>query len=112
MDQLGVSQRRCQQLQAELDEMRVACEQAVRAKRAAEQQLEDAQARINELLTINVNLTAAKGKLESEYSSLQADYDECSKELRVSISPPRSKNCHLRIRRSSQYRLSNAFFFT
>ncbi len=83
MDQLGVAQRRCQVLQAELEEMRVACEQAMRAKRIAEQQYEEAVVRVNELTTINVNLAAAKSKLESEFAALQNDYDEVHKELRV-----------------------------
>lgn len=39
---------------------------------------------MNELTTINVNIAAAKNKLESELSALQADYDELHKELRVS----------------------------
>lgn len=82
-DQLGITQRRCQGLQAELDEMRSALEQALRSKRAAEIQYEEANTRVNELTTINVNLVAAKGKLEGDYNSLQADYDEVQKELRI-----------------------------
>jgi paramyosin (fragment) len=81
---LGAQQRRNQALQAELDEIRVTLEQTIRAKRTAEQQVEEANTRINELQTINVNLAAAKSKLENEYSALQADYDEVHKELRVS----------------------------
>jgi len=67
-----------------LDECRVSLEQAIRGKRSAEQQCEEAQSRINELTTINVNLSSAKSKLETEYSALQADYDEVHKELRLS----------------------------
>lgn len=85
VDQLGAQQRRNQALQAELEETRVTLEQALRAKRAAEQQCEEAEARVNELTTINVNLTAAKSKLETEFATLQNDYDEVHKELRVSI---------------------------
>lgn len=81
---MGAQQRRNQALQAELDELRVTLEQTLRAKRAAEQQCEEANTRINELQTINVNLAAAKSKLENEYSALQSDYDEVHKELRVS----------------------------
>ena len=68
----------------ELEESRVALEQAQRAKRAAEQAHEEAVARVNELTTINVNLASAKSKLEAEFSALQNDYDEVHKELRVS----------------------------
>ena len=84
VDQLGVTQRRCQALTAELEEMRVNLEQAQRAKRAAEQLHEEAVVRVNELTTINVNLASAKSKLETEFSALQNDYDEVHKELRVS----------------------------
>ncbi|XP_035220148.1 paramyosin-like [Stegodyphus dumicola] len=83
IDQLGVAQRRCQTLQMELDEMRSALEQAQRAKRHAEQQYEEAHSKVNELTTINVNLSAAKNKLESDLSTLQSDYEEIHKELRV-----------------------------
>lgn len=86
VDQLGIAQRRVQQLTAELEESRVSLEQAIRAKRTAEQQFEEAHARVNELTTINVNLASAKSKLEAEFSTLQADYDEVHKELRVSAS--------------------------
>lgn len=59
-------------------------EQALRAKRQAEQLHEEAVVRVNELTTINVNLASAKSKLETEFSALQNDYDEVHKELRVS----------------------------
>lgn len=57
--------------------------QALRAKRAVEQTLDEAHSKITELTTLNVNLTSAKGKLENEYLSLHNDYEEISKELRV-----------------------------
>jgi chromosome segregation ATPase len=38
---------------------------------------------VNELTTININLSSSKAKLEQEYSALQGDYDELSKELRL-----------------------------
>lgn len=82
IDQLGVCQRRCQTLQMELDEVRSSLEQALRGKRNAEQQYEEAHARVNELTTFNANLTAAKGKLENDFATLQSDYEEVHKELR------------------------------
>lgn len=83
MDQYGVAQRRLQALQAELDDLRSALEAALRAKRAAEQSAEEAAHRINELSTINVNLTSTKTKLEQELSALASDYDEATKELKM-----------------------------
>lgn len=59
-------------------------EQALRARRAAEQMAEDASARINELTTVNVNLTSIRVKLEQELSVYAADFEEASKELKVS----------------------------
>ena len=58
--------------------------QAQRQKRAAEEQAEEFRVRINELQTINVNLTSVKSKLEQELGNLTADYDEVTKELKVS----------------------------
>ena len=55
----------------------------MRAKRNAEQLYDEAHSRVNELTTININLSAGKAKLEQEYTALQSDYDELSKELRV-----------------------------
>jgi len=57
--------------------------QALRARRAAEQLCEEAQGRVNELTTININLASAKTKIEQELSILSSDYDEVSKELKV-----------------------------
>ncbi|GAB6030577.1 hypothetical protein CHUAL_007439 [Chamberlinius hualienensis] len=84
LDQYAAAQRRAQALQGELEEIRSSFEAALRAKRAAEQLAEDAHSRINELTTINVNISAAKSKLEGELAAFQADYDEVSKELKLS----------------------------
>lgn len=45
---------------------------------------EEAGTRINELTTINVNLSSIKSKIEQELSTVIADYDEITKELRIS----------------------------
>ena len=45
--------------------------------------MDEAQSKVTELTTLNVNLTSAKSKLENEYLSLHNDYEEISKELRV-----------------------------
>nr|CAG4646600.1 EOG090X0ECA [Macrothrix elegans] len=63
--------------------MRANLEAALRAKRAAEQSAEDAAARINELTTINANLSSIRAKLEQELSSYAADYEEATKELKL-----------------------------
>lgn len=58
--------------------------QALRNKRQVEQMYEDAQSRINELTTMNVNLSACRSKLEQELGQIAGDLDEAHKELRVS----------------------------
>ena len=58
--------------------------QATRGRRAAEMQYEEASARLKDLTTINVNLSNAKSKLEQELSVIASDYDEVSKEFKVS----------------------------
>jgi DNA repair exonuclease SbcCD ATPase subunit len=99
LDQLSISQRKIQAFTAEIEEIRAttnlyvqippkACVtlslQALRGKRSAEQMVEEAGTRINELTTINVNLASAKSKIEQELSTIVADYDEVTKELRIS----------------------------
>ncbi|KAG7203492.1 hypothetical protein KM043_013552 [Ampulex compressa] len=84
LDQLGISQRRLQSLTAELEEVRGNYESALRAKRTVEQQYEESVSRINELTTINVNIASSKAKLEQELTTLAGDYEEVTKELRVS----------------------------
>lgn len=49
-----------------------------------EQQYEESVSRINELTTINVNIASSKAKLEQEITVLAGDYEEVTKELRVS----------------------------
>ena len=58
--------------------------QALRQKRSAEESCEEFRCKINELQTINVNLTSVKSKLEQELVNLTSDYDEVTKELKVS----------------------------
>ncbi|XP_011692085.1 PREDICTED: paramyosin, long form [Wasmannia auropunctata] len=84
LDQLGISQRRLQSLTAELEEVRGNYESALRAKRTVEQQYEESVSRINELTTINVNIASMKAKLEQELATLAGDYEEVTKELRIS----------------------------
>jgi chromosome segregation ATPase len=84
LDQFTVSQRRVQALTAESEEIRSNYESALRGKRQAEQIAEEAGTRINELTTINVNIASAKSKIEQELSVVISDYEEITKELRIS----------------------------
>lgn len=57
----------------------------MRNKRAVEIMYEESQSRVNELTTINVNLSSSRAKIEQELHQLVTDYEEVSKELRVSF---------------------------
>lgn len=84
LDQYGVAQRRIQSITAELEEIRANYENALRSKRNVELTLEDAQTRINELCVINANLSSTKSKLEVEIAQVAQDYEEVTRELRIS----------------------------
>ncbi|XP_019773743.1 paramyosin, long form [Dendroctonus ponderosae] len=84
LDQLSVASRRVQALTAEAEEIRGNYESALRGKKHAEQLYEEASTRINELTTINVNIASSRAKIEQELSTVVADYDEITKELRIS----------------------------
>lgn len=84
LDQYGVAQRRIQSITAELEEIRANYENALRSKRNVELSLEDAQTRINELSVINANLASTKSKLEIEIAQVAQDYEEITRELRIS----------------------------
>lgn len=84
MDQFNIAQRRIQALSGELEELRVNYEQSLRSKRAVEIQYEESQTRNSELNTINISLQNTRAKIEAELSSLAADYEEVTRELRLS----------------------------
>jgi len=84
LDQYGIAQRRLQTLTAECEEIRANYENALRGKRQAELAYEESQTRISELNTVNINLQSIKVKIEQEYQTLVSDYEEVTRELRVS----------------------------
>lgn len=84
LDQYGVAQRRLQSLTGELEEFRVNYENALRAKRSVEQQYEESVTRINEVTNINISLASSKVKIEQEIAQIALDYEEVTRELRLS----------------------------
>merc|ERR1719516_430591 len=70
----NMSERRCNMLTSELEEMRVALEASDRAKKAAEG--------IQELTGQNAMLAGAKRKLEQDLQAMQADMDDAITELK------------------------------
>lgn len=83
LDQYAIAQRRLAALSAELEECKTALDAAIRARKQAEVDLDEAHARITDLTAINNNLTSIKGKLETELATAHADLDEATKELRA-----------------------------
>lgn len=84
LDQYAIAQRRIQSMSGELEEVRANYEQSLRSKRAVEISLEEASTKNSELLTINVSLQNTRAKIEAELQSLAADYEEVTRELRIS----------------------------
>merc|ERR1712002_516823 len=73
----NMSERRCNMLTSELEEMRVALEASDRARKAAEGELHDAAGRIQELTGAD-----AKRKLEQDLQAMQTDMDDAITELK------------------------------
>ncbi|GAB0099798.1 Paramyosin, long form [Sergentomyia squamirostris] len=84
LDQYVVAQRRLQSLTAEIEEVRANYDVALRGKRSAELACEEAGTRINELTNFNVSLASAKAKIEQELTTIASDYEEVTRELRIS----------------------------
>lgn len=83
-DQYNIAQRRIQAMSGELEELRGNYDAALRSKRSVEIQYEESQSRISELSTINISLQNTRAKIESELQSLASDYEEVTRELRLS----------------------------
>ena len=84
LDQYTVAQRRIASLTGEIEEVRANYENALRGKRAAEITCEEANTKITELHNFNVSLNSMKAKLEQELSTIANDYEEVTRELRIS----------------------------
>lgn len=84
MDQYNVAQRRIQSMSGEMEELRANYEQSLRSKRQVEISYEESQTRNAELNALNINLQNTRAKIEAEFTSLAADYEEVTRELRMS----------------------------
>lgn len=84
MDQYNIAQRRIQSLSGEIEEVRANYEQTLRLKRSVEISLEESSTRNTELVNINACLQSSRSKIEAELSSLAHDYEEVTRELRIS----------------------------
>lgn len=84
MDQYSIAQRRIQSLSGEMEELRGNYDQALRSKRQVEISYEESQTRNAELNALNINLQNTRAKIEGELASLASDYEEVTRELRLS----------------------------
>ncbi|XP_046351162.1 myosin heavy chain, striated muscle-like isoform X8 [Haliotis rufescens] len=81
-ENLNMTERRCNILTGECEELRTALESAERARKGAENELTDANDRVNELAAQVSSVSSQKRKLEGDVTAMQADLDEMNSELR------------------------------
>jgi chromosome segregation ATPase len=82
LDEYAITQRRLAAMGAEYEECSAALDNTIRARKQAEADLDEAHARITDLMAINVNLTSIKSRLEKELDTVQAALNRATKELR------------------------------
>ncbi|XP_041854267.1 myosin-4-like [Melanotaenia boesemani] len=81
-EQVAVSERRNNLMQAEMEEIRAALEQTERSRRLAEQELLDASERVQLLHSQNTSLLNSRKKLEADLSQIQGEMDDSVQEAR------------------------------
>ncbi|XP_046945801.1 myosin-3 [Lynx rufus] len=81
-EQLAMVERRANLLQAEVEELRATLEQTERARKLAEQELLDANERVQLLHTQNTSLIHTKKKLETDLTQLQGEVEDASRDAR------------------------------
>ncbi|XP_042564778.1 myosin-1B-like [Clupea harengus] len=81
-EQVAVTERRANLLQAEIEEIRATLEQTERSRKLAEQELVDASERVQLLHSQNVNLVNTKKKLESDLNQIQTEMEDSIQEAR------------------------------
>merc|ERR1712029_1257654 len=83
-EQLLVADRKAHAMTNALEEARSLLEQADKARRNAETELSDVNESLSEATVQNQSIAAAKRKMESEMTTLHADFDEMSAEAQLS----------------------------
>ncbi|XP_016077908.1 PREDICTED: myosin-4 [Miniopterus natalensis] len=81
-EQLAMVERRANLMQAEIEELRASLEQTERSRRVAEQELVDANERVQLLHTQNTSLINTKKKLETDISQIQGEMEDIVQEAR------------------------------
>ncbi|XP_030591717.1 myosin-4-like [Archocentrus centrarchus] len=75
-EQVAISERRNNLMQAEMEEIRAALEQTERSRKLAEQELLDASERVQLLHSQNTSLLNSRKKLEADLSQIQSEMDD------------------------------------
>ncbi|XP_022595408.1 myosin-1B-like [Seriola dumerili] len=75
-EQVAMSERRSNLVQAEMEEIRATLEQTERSRKLAEQELLDASERVQLLHSQNTSLLNSRKKLEADLSQVQAEMDD------------------------------------
>ncbi|XP_075889839.1 myosin-4-like [Nelusetta ayraudi] len=81
-EQVAMLERRGCLMQAEVEELRVAVEQAERGRKLAEQELADACERVGLLHSQNTSLLNSKRKLDADVTHLQSEVEDAIQEAR------------------------------
>ncbi|XP_062387004.1 myosin heavy chain, fast skeletal muscle-like [Sardina pilchardus] len=81
-EQVGMSERRANLMQAEIEELRGALEQTERGRKVAEQELLDASERVALLHSQNTSLINTKKKLEADAVQQQTEMEDFAQEAR------------------------------
>ncbi|CAL8302243.1 unnamed protein product [Merluccius merluccius] len=81
-EQLAMSERRSNLMQAEVEETRGAVEQIERSRKVAEQELLDAMERVQLLHSQNTSLINSRKKLEAELKQIQSEVEDSVQEAR------------------------------
>lgn len=83
-DSASRSERRANDLGVQLDEARVALEQAERARKLAENEKNEQADRVGELQSMYNNIAGQKRKAEGDYHALQEEIEELENEAKAS----------------------------
>uniref|UniRef100_A0A8P4G9T7 Uncharacterized protein n=1 Tax=Dicentrarchus labrax TaxID=13489 RepID=A0A8P4G9T7_DICLA len=75
-EQVALTERRSNLMQAEMEEIRAALEQTERSRKLAEQELLDASERVQLLHSQNTSLLNSRKKLEADLSHIQGEMDD------------------------------------
>ncbi|XP_053194921.1 myosin-1B-like [Scomber japonicus] len=75
-EQVGMSERRSNLVQAEMEEIRAAMEQTEKSRKLAEQELLDASERVQLLHSQNTSLLNSRKKMEADLSLIQSEMDD------------------------------------